>query len=130
MPISYIRPLTGANREPFYADVIPHSPGSPPPRPTPGPEPEFPVDPGYGVDEGTGPVYPTHPIVIPPPKPPTDVDPIGTAIVLPYPDAPEGQPNPKPPEGMPSESTLVLLWFGRGTIPVPVWVPPYVSHNK
>jgi hypothetical protein len=37
----------------------------------PGSRPVRPVDPGYGVDVGTGPVYPTHPIVLPPELPPT-----------------------------------------------------------
>jgi hypothetical protein len=40
--------------------------------------PEKPVDPGYGVDVGLGFLRPTHPIVLPPPVPPTTppVDPI------------------------------------------------------
>ena len=44
----------------------------------PGPGAGSPVDPGYGIDAGLGFLRPTHPIVLPPPVPPTTppVDPV------------------------------------------------------
>lgn len=91
------------------------TPGSPPGRPVPGPTPpggpvdpgysppwaQLPVDPGYGIPErppypSQGPGFPTHPIVLPDPLPPSL-----PGVIVPPPGEPGSITKPYPPGEVP-----------------------------
>jgi hypothetical protein len=122
---------------PFFAIIIPTGDAGPGDLPHPehpiagGPWPTHPIvfPPGTRppwAGGGQPPTTPEHPIVVPPDTP---TPPPGSGVVVPLPPPADGSPAPTPPEGMPPDSAAMLAWFGPGTKPVPVWVPPYPATH-
>jgi len=116
--------LPGEQPKPDQGLPKPPKPDTKPPKPDQGlpPFPSHPIVFPPGLPEwpetpGLPPLVPAHPIVIPPGNPPQG------AIVIMLPPTTEG--TPPPPEGIPVGSVQAILWFGPGTLPVQVWIPPY-----
>ena len=96
-------------------------------------------DQGLPPTEGLPPLAPSHPIagvpdeppaqtkppigMWPPVAPPRERLPAGSVLLIPL---PTDKPMPMPPE-VPAGSKPVLAYYGPGTLPVVVWVPPQAS---
>jgi hypothetical protein len=78
--------------------------------------------------DGLPPLIPTHPIVIPPdgtlPEPPEGAEGKADAVVVLLP------PNRMAvPPGTAGDYVPAILWYGPGTLPVQIWVPPEAAQK-
>jgi hypothetical protein len=79
-----------------------------------------PVDPIFGIPE-TPPASTKPPVGMwPPMKPSRERLPAGSVLLVPL---PTDKPMPMPPDA-PTGSTPVIAYYGPGTLPVVVWLPP------
>lgn len=87
--------------------------------------PEHPI--AIPPTEGLPPLVPAHPIVVPPdgtlPKPPEGAEKgaDGVVVLLPH--------KMPPPSGVPGDYVPAILWYGPGTLPVQVWLPPAATQK-
>jgi hypothetical protein len=122
----------GSPEQPIYLPPYPDNALPPFPAPPIVFPPGLPGTPTHPIalppTDGLPPLVPTHPIVIPPdgtlPPPPdgTEKGADGVVVMLP--------PNKMaPPYGLPPDYQAAILWYGPGTLPVQVWVPPAAEHR-
>jgi hypothetical protein len=127
----------GLPEHPIYLPIYPDNalPGTPdgPPRPAhpivfPPGLPAAPDNtlPSVPPTPGLPPLVPEHPIVIPPegtlPEPPEGAEKGADGVIVLLP------PNKMAiPPGVPNDYQAAVLWYGPGTLPVQVWLPPTVE---
>jgi hypothetical protein len=122
----------GLPEQPIYLPPVPNNdlPGKPivfPPGMPAGPDNTLPLPPTPGLP----PLVPTQPIYLPGgpdqglPKPPEGAEEGVDGIVVLLP------PNKMAvPPGLPADSQAAILWYGPGTLPVQVWLPPAGEHKQ
>jgi hypothetical protein len=116
----YLPPYPDNTLPPFPAHPIVFPPGLPA-------TPEHPI--ALPPTDGLPPLVPAHPIVIPPdgtlPPPPDGAEKGADGVVVMLPPS-----KMAPPYGLPSDYQAAILWYGPGTLPVQVWVPPAAEHKQ